>query len=169
MTDPDPAQALPPLRSRVLCTAEFEVSGGIFAIGAAPFGDQRIGYVTAGRFFGPRMNGTILPGGGNWSRSGRLPDQAASVGTFDARAVWQADDGALIYLAYGGRSLIPDQVRAEFADSAAPPVDPARYYLRIAPTFETASPRWAWLNGIVAIGVGERTQFGVRHVLHEIL
>ena len=169
MTDTTATTAHAPLQSRVLCTAEFEVSGGIFAIGQSPFGDQRIGYVTGGRFFGPRMNGTILPGGGNWSRSGRLPDQAASVGTFDARAVWQADDGALIYLSYGGRTMIPDAVRAEFADPAAPPVDPARYYLRIAPTFETASPAWAWLNGIVAIGVGERTEFGVRHVLHEVL
>lgn len=158
-----------PLRSRLLCTAEFEVSGGIFAIGPSPFGDQRIGYVTGGRFFGPRMNGVILPGGGNWSRSGRLPDGETTVGTFDARAVWQMDDGALIYLSYGGRTRIPDQVRAEFADPAAPRVDPARYYLRIAPTFETASPAWAWLNGIVAIGVGERTDFGVRHQVYEVL
>ncbi len=157
------------LESRVLCTAEFEVSGGVFALGASPFGEQRIGYVTGGRFFGPRLSGTILPGGGNWSRGGALPGAAASVGSFDARAVWRTDDGALIYLSYGGRTCIPDAVRAEFADPAAPPVDPARYYLRIAPTFETASPDWAWLNGIVAVGIGERTEFGVRHVLHEIL
>lgn len=157
------------LESRVLCTAEFEVSGGVFALGASPFGEQRIGYVTGGRFYGPRLSGTILPGGGNWSRGGALPGAAASVGSFDARAVWRTDDGALIYLSYGGRTRIPDAVRAEFADPAAPPVDPARYYLRIAPTFETASPAWAWLNGIVAVGVGERTDFGVRHVLHEIL
>lgn len=169
MTDHPADPSGPVLRSRVLCIAEFEVAGGIFGIGASPFGDQRIGYVTGGRFYGPRMNGAILPGGGNWSRSGRLPEAGASVGTFDARAIWQTDDGALIYLSYGGRSLIPDAVRAEFADPAAPPVDPARYYLRIAPTFETASPAWSWLNGIVAIGVGERTDFGVRHVLHEIL
>ena len=164
----DPRETLPPLLSRILCTVEFEVAGGLIAIGASPFGDQRLGYVTGGRFFGDRLSGTVLPGGGNWSRSGRLGNDAA-VGTFDARAVWQTDAGSLIYVTYSGRSVIPDPVRAEFADPAAPPVDPARYYLRIAPVFETADPALAWLNGVLAVGVGERTDFGVRHVVHEVL
>ena len=164
----DPSATLPPLRSRILCTVEFEVAGGLIAIGASPFGDQRLVYVTGGRFFGDRLSGTVLPGGGNWSRSGRLGNDAA-VGTFDARAVWQTDAGSLIYVTYSGRSVIPDPVRAEFADPAAPPVDPARYYLRIAPVFETADPALAWLNGVLAVGVGERTDFGVRHVVHEVL
>lgn len=160
--------AAAPLASRHLCTVEFEVGGGIFGIGASPFGDQRVGYVTGGRFFGQRINGIVLPGGGNWSRAGRLASGEA-VGTFDARAVWQTDDGALIYLSYSGRSVVPDDVRAAFADPAAPPVDPALYYLRIAPVFETASEKYGWLNGLLAVGVGERTDFGVRHQIHEVL
>src|SRR3546814_11953211 len=87
------------LASRHLCTVEFEVGGGLIAIGASPFGDQRLGYITGGRFFGPRLNGIVLPGGGNWSRGGRL-GEASSVGTFDARAVWRTDDGDLVYLSY---------------------------------------------------------------------
>lgn len=156
------------LATRHLCTAEFEVGGGIIGIGVSPFGDQRLGYISGGRFFGPRINGMILPGGGNWSRSGRLGD-AASVGTFDARAVWRTDDGELIYLSYTGRNIIPDDVRANFADPAVPDADASRYYLRIAPVFETASAKYGWLNGVLAIGVGERTDFGVRHVIHEVL
>lgn len=162
----DPAPV--PLRSRILCTVEFEVAGGLIGIGPSPFGDQRLGYVTGGRFRGERLQGTVLPGGGNWSRSGRLGEDAA-VGTFDARVVLKTNDGALIYVTYGGRSVIPDDVRAAFANPAAPPVDPSRYYLRIAPVFETAAPQYAWLNGVLAVGVGERTEFGVRHVVHEIL
>src|SRR3546814_2215336 len=80
------------LASRHLCTVEFEVGGGLIAIGASPFGDQRLGYITGGRFFGPRLNGIVLPGGGNWSRGGRL-GEASSVGTFDARAGWRTDAG----------------------------------------------------------------------------
>ncbi len=156
------------LASRYLCTVEFEVGGGIVALGTSPFGDHRLGYISGGRFFGPRINGVVLPGGGNWSRGGRLGERA-SVGTFDARAVWQTDDGDLVYLSYTGRSLIPDDVRASFADPDQPDADPSRYYLRIAPVFETASVRYAWLNGLLAVGVGERTAFGVRHVIHEIL
>lgn len=150
-----------------LCTAEFEVGGGILGLGASPFGDSRVGYISGGRFFGERLNGTILPGGGNWSRAGKLASGEA-VGTFDARAVWQTDDGALIYLSYTGRSVVPDQVRAAFADPAAPPVDSSLYYLRIAPVFETASPQYDWLNGVLAIGIGERTDFGVRHQIYEV-
>src|SRR3546814_448748 len=102
MTEENQPQVLRALASRHLCTVEFEVGGGLVAIGASPFGDQRLGYISGGRFFGPRINGIVLPGGGNWSRSGRLGD-TASVGTFDARAVWQTDDGDLVYLSYTGR------------------------------------------------------------------
>lgn len=158
----------PALESRHLCTVEFEVGGGLVAIGASPFGDQRLGYITGGRFFGPRINGIVLPGGGNWSRGGRLGD-AASVGTFDARAVWQMHDGALVYVSYTGRNIIPDDVRASFVDPSVPDADPSRYYLRIAPVFETASATYGWLNGVLAVGVGERTDFGVRHQIHEVL
>jgi len=83
--------------------------------------------------------------------------------------VWQTDDGDLIYLSYTGRNIIPDDVRATFADPVVPDADPSRYYLRIAPVFETASAKYGWLNGVLAVGVGERTDFGVRHVIHEVL
>lgn len=166
MTQTDSTPVPTGLESRHLCTVEFDVGGGIIAIGASPFGEQRVGYVTGGRILGPRITGEVLPGGGNWPRSGRIGD--ASVGTFDARAVWKADEGDLIYLTYTGRSLIPDAVRALFADPAKPRVDPARYYLRIAAVFETASETYAWLNGTLAVGVGEVTDFGVRHVFYEI-
>src|SRR3546814_14918670 len=123
------------LATRHLCTVEFEVGGGIIGIGASPFGDQRLGYISGGRFFGPRINGIVLPGGGNWSRSGRLGDDA-SVGTFDARAVWRTDDDALIYLSSTGRNIIPADVRATFPDPAVHDANPARYYLSIPPLFE---------------------------------
>src|SRR3546814_4870173 len=98
-------------------------------IGGSAFGAQVVGYMSGGRLFGPGINGIVLPGGGNWSGSGRLGGDA-SVGTFDARAVWQTDDGDLIYLSYTGRNIIPDDVRATFADPAVPDADPSRYYLR---------------------------------------
>src|SRR3546814_7833128 len=122
-------------------------------IGGSAFGAQVVGYMSGGRLFGPGINGIVLPGGGNWSGSGRLGGDA-SVGTFDARAVWQTDDGDLIYLSYTGRNIIPDDVRATFADPAVPDADPSRYYLRIAPVFQTASAKYTWLNGVLAVGVG---------------
>jgi hypothetical protein len=44
----------------------------------------------------------------------------------------------------------PDEVRERLAKLE--PVDSREYYLRTAPFFETADPRYAWLNTIVTIG-----------------
>ena len=156
------------LASEMLCTVDFFVAGGILSIGASLWGEQRVGYISGGRFSGPRLNGEVLPGGGNWPRTGRL-EPNLSVGTFDARAILRTHDDALIYVSYSGRSVVPDDVRAEFADSAlSVAVDPSRYYLRIALVFETADPRYAWLNTILAVGRGERTDQGARHQLFAI-
>ncbi|MDE2561100.1 MAG: DUF3237 domain-containing protein [Sphingomonadales bacterium] len=156
------------LAATPLCLARFEVGGGLIAIGEAPLGSTRMGYVTGGSFEGERLRGTILPGGGNWSRAGRL-GKTSSIGDFDARAVWRTDDDALIYVTYTGRSVIPDDVRQEFqAPDGGESVDPSRYYLRIAPVFETAAPRYAWLNGVLAVGVGRKTRYGVEHTIYTI-
>jgi hypothetical protein len=42
------------------------------------------------------------------------------------------------------------------------------YYFRTALTFETEDPRYAWLNGIVAVGVGRRTAGGVRYAVFAV-
>lgn len=155
------------LESEPLCCAAFEVEGEIMALGQSPWRNRRVGYITGGRFEGPRLKGQILPGGGNWSESGEGPEGAA-VGAFDARSVWKTDDGALIYVTYSGRTLIPPDVSAAFRDPAQPEVDPSRYRIRIAPVFETADPRYAWLNAVMAIGCGERTRTGINHFMYAI-
>lgn len=149
-----------------LCTVDFHVGGGILALGQSPWGERRIGYISGGTFSGERLNGQVLPGGGNWSMSGRIP--AGNLGSFDARAIWKTDDEALIYVSYTGRTLVPDAVRAAFAnlDPAVRDVDPAGYYIRIAMVFETAAPQHDWLNGVLAIGRGQRTEQGARHQLY---
>lgn len=154
------------LNSEPLCCAAFEV-GEMMSLGASPWGSRRIGYITGGRFEGPRLKGEILPGGGNWSESGPH-EGGAAVGTFDARTLWRTDDGALIYVTYTGRSLVPADVSAAFRDPAQPHVDPSRYALRIAPVFETADPRYAWLNAVLAVSCGERISTGVRHWMFAI-
>ncbi len=106
-----------------LCTIDFHV-GGITGLGASPWGERRVGYITGGGFAGPRLTGEVLPGGGNWSTAGRI--EAGNVGTFDARAILKTHDGALVYMTYTGRTLISDAVRAAFADPdpAVRDVDP---------------------------------------------
>jgi hypothetical protein len=49
-------------------------------------------------------------------------------------------------------------------------VDPTEYYFRVAPVFETGAERYAWLNKILAVGVGERLPPNIaRYSIFEIL
>jgi hypothetical protein len=159
----------PTLQSEPLCAADFLVEGPIMPLGASPWTSRRVGYVTGGRFEGPRLVGDILPGGGNWSTSGEMaPGQVA--GTFDARVIWRTDDGAMIYVTYTGRSVVSETVSARWRQAlAADEVRASDYYLRIAPVFETADPRYAWINGVLAVGCGRRTTTGVRHSIFAVL
>jgi len=155
------------LASEPLCVADFRVEGAIMALGRSPYNERRAGYITGGQFEGSHLSGEILPGGGNWSLSGRL-GETESCGTFDARSVWKTHDGALIYVTYSGRSVIPDEVASQFRDPEAQPVDPSRYYIRIAPVFETSDARYPWLNGILAVACGQRMPWGIRHWMFQI-
>jgi hypothetical protein len=158
----------PTLRSEALCVADFRVEGAIMPLGQSPWTSRRVGYVTGGRFEGPRLAGEILPGGGNWSTSGEIaPGETA--GTFDARVLWKTGDGAMIYVTYTGRSVISDAVSAAFRDADHADVPSSDYYIRIAPVFETADPRYAWLNGVLAVGCGHRTATGIRHSIFAVL
>ncbi len=158
----------PALESEPLCVADFLVDGAIMPLGASPWTSRRVGYVTGGRFVGPRLAGEILPGGGNWSTTGEIaPGQVA--GTFDARVIWKTGDGAMIYVTYTGRSVVSDAVSAAFRDPArSDQVPSSDYYIRIAPVFETADTRYAWLNGVLAVGCGHRTSTGIRHSIFAI-
>jgi hypothetical protein len=159
----------PGLRSEPLCVADFVVEDGIMSLGQSPWRQRRIGYVSGGAFEGSRLQGDILPGGGNWSEAGETAAGRA-VGTFDARCIWRTHDGAMIYVTYTGRTVVTADVSAEFREpGGSDTVDPARYYIRVAPVFETADARYVWINEILAVGCGVKTETGIRHSIFAIL
>jgi hypothetical protein len=45
--------------------------------------------------------------------------------------------------------------------------DTADYHFRITPRFETATPRYDWMNRIVAVGVGDRKSEGPIYSIFE--
>lgn len=155
------------LVSQRLCVADFRVEGAVMSMGRSPFSERRIGYITGGEFTGAKLSGEIRPGGGNWSLSGE-PRDGNTYGAFDARTVWRTHDGAMIYVTYSGRSVVPEDVAKEFRDPNAGPVDPSRYYIRIAPVFETSDARYEWLNGVLAVACGQRMSWGIRHWMFQI-
>jgi hypothetical protein len=101
----------------------------------------------SGTISGDRVRGQVLPGsGGDWLLL--RPDGA---GQLDVRITIKTDDEALIYMRYEGIAAgdaLPRVLGGE-------PVSPADYYFRTTPYFETSSEKYAWLNKIVAVGVGQ--------------
>ena len=149
------------IRTTHLMTMRLTVNG-MQMVGATPNGGRRVGLVAGGTFSGERLNGTILPGGADWIIA--RPDGST---TLDVRIVLQTDDGATIGMTYRGLRHGPAEVmdkvnKGEF-------VDPALYYFRTAVLFETASPQYAWLNGIIAIGTGSRPPEGPVYDVFEVL
>jgi hypothetical protein len=129
---------------------------------ATPLGDRRIVPITGGTFEGPRVKGVVLPGGGDWIL--QRSDRALLL---DVRLTLQTDDEALIYVTYRGVRHGPREVIERL--NRGEPVDPATYYFRITPYFQTGSETYGWLNRIVSVGIGERRAAAVRYTVYEVL
>jgi hypothetical protein len=115
-------------------------------VGSTPQGTLTIFPVVGGSFEGDRLRGRVLAGGGDWVT-------AHADGTFalDLRITLETDDGSLVHMTFTG-------VR-----------DDANRYLRTAPRFETAAPKYAFLNRLLAVGIGEIGPEGPVHNIEEIL
>lgn len=132
----------------------------MLVIGATPAGHRRIAPVTGGRFSGDRLNGSVLPGA-DW-----VINRADGVMVIDVRLTLRTTEGALIYLAYGGRFLAEPAVMARFAKGEL--LDQSEYSLVVAAKFECGDERFAWLNNVVAVGTGEQTVSGPIYDFFEI-
>lgn len=150
------------LTSRPLFTLSMTLHP-IQELGPTPAGERRVVPVSGGRFEGERLSGEVLPHGG----SDLLLTRADGSFQQDVRLTLLTDDGALILMTYRGVRHAASEVGDRIARGEA--VGRAEYYLRIAPFFETASPAHAWLNRIVAVGIGERRPGGVSYDVFEIL
>jgi len=138
-------------------------AGGATHIGPVPLGYQRrVVFVTGGLFEGERLNGKVLPGGGDFLMM--RPDGGMHL---DVRLVLETDAGELIYMTYVGRRHGPPEVMERYKKSE--PVAYGEDYFRTIIQFETAAPALAWLNGILAIGAGYREAEGAVYEVFEIL
>ncbi len=118
------------------------------AIGAAPAGHRQIYIVTGGTVTGPRLKGTVLPGGGDWALM-----RADGAVQLDVRATLETDDGALIYTTYSGLIILSPDVLGRIAGGEDVPI--SEYYFYPNPMFQTAAEGYNWLNQTIAIGRGK--------------
>lgn len=104
-------------------------------IEGGPQGSRMIVNVPGGHLRGDRVRGTIVGPTGDWLTL--RPDGSARL---DVRALVRTDDGALILMTYNG---------------IATPKPGGGLSVRAAPLFETADARYAWLNTVQAISIGD--------------
>jgi hypothetical protein len=103
--------------------------------------------VTAGgRVNGPRINGRIIPPGGDW-----LSIMPSGARRLDVRLLIETDDGAVIYMTYNGIYVTSEEVAAALARGEVVTHRMVPYFMT-APTFQTSSEKYAWLNNIQAVG-----------------
>ena len=131
-------------------------------VGATPGSYRRIGVVPGGVFEGERLAGEVLEGGSDWQAV--RPDGTT---TLDVRLVLRTKDEALIGMTYRGLRHGPADVIERLERGEV--VDPERYYFRISPLFETAAPRYDWINRVIAVGIGHRLANGPVYSIFEVL
>ena len=120
-------------------------------VGRIGAGERRIIDILGGEVSGPLLAGKVLPGGADWQI---VRDDGTAV--LEARYTIETADGALVYVRNLGYRHGPPEVLAAIARGEE--VDPARYYFRTAPSFETAAPALGWLNRTVAVCSAARTR-----------
>ena len=126
-----------------------------------PQGRRRIIGITGGRFSGARLCGRVLPGGADWQLI-----RADGVADLDARYTLETNDGALIYVRNHGYRHGPRDILERLA--AGESVDPALYYMRTTPLFETGDARYAWLNAMICVATGARRAGAVELEVFEV-
>jgi hypothetical protein len=134
-----------PITTRPLMVLRLATSP-IQDIGSTPAGTLTIFPVTGGSFEGERLRGKVLAGGGDW-----VTARSNGMMTLDLRIALETDEGSLIHMTFTG-------IR-----------DVATGYFRTVPRFETAAPRYAFLNRLLAVGTGEIGPEGPVHLIEEIL
>ena len=153
--------ALRELRTRPLFAMRLDVRGPMPLI-ATPGAARRIGVVTGGSFDGERLAGVVMDGGSDWQTL-----KADGGVTLDVRLILKTDDDAIVAMTYGGIRHAPADVLARIDRCEA--VEPSSVYFRSLVRFETAAPKYDWLNHIVAVGIGHRRADGPVYNVFEVL
>lgn len=127
-------------------------------VGPVPGGIRVDFGFSGGTVFGPKLNGKVLPGGGDFAL---IRDDGVLI--VDVRGLLQSDDGAVIEAAYTGVLDLGPDGHGNFLKGVMPPA----LNIRAAPRFRTAHPAYQWLNRLQCFSVGI-ADLGKLEVLYEV-
>jgi uncharacterized protein DUF3237 len=123
---------------------------------------RRMIAISGGEVSGPRLDGTILPGGADVQVV-----RADSTVDLLARYVIQTSDGALIYVENAGLRHGPPEVMEKLRRGES--VDQSLLYFRTTPRFETAAPQYQWLTKHIFVGIAARFPSHVEVKIFQLL
>jgi Protein of unknown function (DUF3237) len=118
-----------------LAFEEIVTLGPAINVGRTPLGNRRIIPITGGTFKGPRISGTIIPGGWDWQL-----DRTDGCTDVQADYMLRTDDGVVINIRNLGTLCPP-----------SPGLPPAR----TQPRFEAPIGKYDWLNKSSFVGTLE--------------
>lgn len=150
------------IRTKFLFRLSFEVAPH-YVVGTTPFGSRRVAPISGGTFEGPEVSGTVLPGAADWM----TVDPAGAWFRVNVQVTLRTNDGEFLTMAYQGFRSGPPEVLERVSRGGL--VDANSYYYRVIGSFETASPKLARLNTVVAVGFGWRTSIGPGYDVFEVL
>ncbi len=136
---------MPEIQTEFLFTIglDFEFS----VLGETPYGIRRIARLKKGSFEGPKLKGTILPGGGAWTLVRR--DDVLDI---EVRLLLETSDKHQIYMHWKALRDVPKDVADRLRRGEN--VDPGSYYFRATPYFETGSEKYSWMNRVCGVASG---------------
>jgi len=115
------------------------------SVGNGGWGNRGIAPITGGKFQGPKIKGTVKPGGADWFL---IRQDNAFI--LDVRILLETDDGASIYMPYDGIMVASDEVVEKLAKGGFP----SEAQCLSTPRFETSHERYKWLNKIKGAATG---------------
>jgi hypothetical protein len=154
-------EVLKEVRTRPLFVMRLKVQPPV-VVGNAAGVNRRIGLVYGGSFKGARLSGEVLDGGSDWQAV-----RADGSTTLDVRLVLKTKDEATIAMTYRGVRHGPPDIIKQLERGGD--INPASYYYRISPMFETAGVPYDWLNRTLAVGIGHRQPDGPVYSVFEML
>jgi hypothetical protein len=130
-------------------------------IGPMPIGTRRVFNATGGSFKGERLNGTVLPGGGEW-----FLESGEGFGQVDVRLMLRTDDDVHIYLRYSGVMDFNEVVGGKLAAGQSTEYGDNRFLTQVR--MECADPKYAWLATTIAVGEGRMHPDCVEYAIYEV-
>jgi hypothetical protein len=115
------------------------------SVGLTPQGIRRNFFLGGGSCVGPRLNARVRPSGGDW-----LLIQRDGVALPSVRTTWETADGAVLYADYSGVFDLGENGYEQALQDRYP----EKAAVQLTPRFATADPRYAWINRLQCLGVG---------------